>query len=534
MARCFPEKTHVVRSCDKPWVSRRMRRLIRRKKRAFRKWGKSEVYWQKANRAENEIKENKMRFFDKVKKKVVDSNNPREYYRAIKLLQTDDSSPQWSIKSLFPSLSDSEISEKSAEFFNDISNEFTPVDPPTSQDFSNLAPSSNEIRLRILKMKKPKTRVFGDIDCRLLKKYAAMLSVPLAIIFKQIFATLAWPEIWKRETVTLLPKNKSPSGLAQLRNISCTPFFSKLLETFILDGLKQTIKLSGSQFGGKKGQGVDHLLIETWDEIHRNLERGSTAVNIMAVDYQKAFNRLDHTKCIKALEDLGGRPEYIALVNAFLYNRKMTVKISNTYSKLRQVNGGAPQGSILGCFLFCAAINILFNVRPDRVPSGNMVDSTEISPIRGPAPDNYSSSESDGDEVGRFFSWSRPRRINDTIDSVFLDQSEARDVLEIDAPDTAPVVLGYIDDFNVIEPLDERLKRTHYTTEKTTATIHAQDSDSIFENLSSLSSDLGMKINPDKTQILCISSAAATDMTSFIRYEGKKIESSNELKILGF
>ena len=536
---CFPKRKHVIRSCDKPWVTKRIRRLIRRKKRAFRKGGKTEVYRIKAERAETETKMNRIRFLDKVKKDMLTNNNVRGYYRAMKLLETDDCPPQWSVHKMFPGLSEDSIAEKAAEFFNAISNEFREVDPPVpDEDFGALAPSADDIRRRILKMKKPKGLVKGDIDHRLLNRYAALLSVPLATIFKQVFSTLQWPSIWKNETVTLLPKNKSPSGLAQLRNISCTPFFSKLLETFILDGLKSTISLAGSQFGGKKGQGIDHMLIETWDEIQKGLEHGSTAVNIMAVDFEKAFNRMDHSKCLLALEQLGGKKAYISLVNAFLSGRRMSVKVGESVSTPRLVSGGAPQGCILGGFLFCATIDSLLNITPNMTETRDDLTSTdsslEISPIRAPLNASLGSGDSSDSEVNNFFRWFAPRQINDTLESQGLNSTQARDLLDVDEINLTTTVKGYIDDFNVIEIMDERLKVTHHTTNRTTSTIRADKCEKIFSALDRESSDLGMKINPIKTQVLCISAAAATDTSSYIRFQGEKIKSTSELKILGF
>ena len=533
---CFPRKKHIVRSCDKPWVSNRIRRLIRRKKRAYRKGGKSQTYIRKAKVAEKEILINKIRFLDKVKDGIRKDGDVRGFYRAVKLLETEETPPRWNIKSLFPQKTDKEIAEVSAEFFNRISNEFVPVAPPlTDGSFINLAPSTNDIRLRILKMKKPKGRVPGDIDHRLLGKYAAMLAIPLAKIFRNVYRTLEWPRLWKRETVSLLPKGKSPASLSEIRNISCTPFFSKVLETFLLDGLKSTISLSTSQFGGKKGQGIDHLLIETWDEIHKGLERGATAVNLMAVDYQKAFNRLDHTKCLEALGELGGKKEYIALVNAFLCGRTMSIKIGEAYSDPRTVNGGAPQGSILGCFLFCATINKLFAVRPSELQDRSLPASESSSDSLTPPSPSESDNDSSEDEKIAFFRWFKPNRINDTLDSLDLDVRQRRTILELDEPDHGdPSLKGYIDDFNVIESLDERLKVTHHTTGRTKSKLEAAKSGQVFDELGQASGELGMKINPLKTQLLCISSAASTTTSSYIRHTGGKIESNDELKILGF
>ena len=541
---CFPLKKHIIRSCDKPWVSKRIKRLIRRRNRSFKRWGKGAEWQRKANIVSNELLMNKVRYLNKIKENMKSGNNIKEYFRAIKLLQTEEPPTKWDIGSLFPGKGNGEISERAAEFFNKISNEFTPIARPNSPTTRALPPTLNQIRKRILKMKKPKSSVPGDIDHRLLSKFAGMLAVPLSIIFRSVYASNEWPELWKLETVSLIPKNKAPESLAQMRNISCTPFFSKLLETFVLEGLKETITLSRLQFGGKKGQGVDHMLIEAWNEIHKALEVGGTSINIMAVDFEKAFNRLDHSKCVSALRQLGGTEQYLGLVSAFLHDRKMTVKVGDAKSAPRVVTGGAPQGSILGCFLFCAYVNSLLQVKAERRP---VAATVEDSPPRAgdlnlddsvPAEPNLTDDSLTGDdsedELASFFRWHNPRRLNDTIASDNLNNSAVRDFLDLDKPDSDPLTMGYIDDLNVIERLDERLRISHHTTGRTTTKLRADQSELIFERLEELSSDLGMKINPAKTQVLCISTAAGVDAKSFIVHKGSKINSTGELKILGF
>ena len=237
------------------------------------------------------------------------------------MLQSPNSPTQpWTINSMFPGVGDLEIANTAAEYFNKISKEFTPVakPPPVIASSRIASPTPWQIEARIRRMKKPKGRVEGDIDARLLTRFGRLLSFPLAKLFDIILAGSSWPESWKTETVTLIPKKGTPETLADLRNLSCTPFFSKLLETFILDELKSTTSLSREQFGGKKGQGVDHILIEIWDFIHRSLEDPEAAVGLMAVDFHKAFNRMCHHSCIKALRELVAEEHVLSIVQSFL------------------------------------------------------------------------------------------------------------------------------------------------------------------------------------------------------------------------
>ena len=148
-----------------------------------------------------------------------------------------------------------------------------------------------------------------------------------------------------------------PANLGELRNLSCTPLFSKVLESFVLTKLKEEIKLSSRQYGGIKASSTDHFLLETWDRITNALNEPNSAANLISIDFQKAFNRMDHTKCLESLANLNANDESIDLVAAFLYNRTMSVKIGSSFSSPWPVPGGSPQGSILGNFLFCASTN---------------------------------------------------------------------------------------------------------------------------------------------------------------------------------
>ena len=77
-------------------------------------------------------------------------------------------------------------------------------------------------------------------------------------------------------------------------------------------------------------------------------------MNLVSVDFEKAFNRMDHGQCLSSLHSLGATEETVSFVAAFLYGRKMSVKIKGKFSAPRDVPAGAPQGSILGGYLFCA------------------------------------------------------------------------------------------------------------------------------------------------------------------------------------
>ena len=323
-------------------------------------------------------------FLDKVLVKTKATGNTRSFYNTVNTFKTKESAKQFDVASLYPDSSDIEIAEIIAAFFNRISTEYEPIPDPIREDSEVIHVLPHEISARLKNFKKPKGQVIGDINPQLVTKFHDILALPLSIIFNQTLNMLSWPHLWKTETVTVIPKNSAPAGLTELRNLSCTPLYSKILESFILDQLRKETKLSNRQFGGIKGCGTDHFLVETWDAIMLALEEESSAANLLSVDFEKAFNRMDHSKCINALADLGASQKCIGWVSAFLFGRRMSVKIRDSFSTPRSVPGGSPQGSILGNFLFCATTDKFASVNCRSFSSSDSSASSDDSFVTAP------------------------------------------------------------------------------------------------------------------------------------------------------
>ena len=140
--------------------------------------------------------------------------------------------------------------------------------------------------------------------------------------------------------------------MGDLRNISCTVLPSKIFESFVLNWLSSKVTCKRNQYGGVKGCGVSHLLVDNWDEVLTNLEDARAATMVTAIDYAKAFNRLSFQHCLEAFARKGASSETIKLLATFLSDRTMSVMVHLAWSDPLPVYGGVPQGSILGVLLF--------------------------------------------------------------------------------------------------------------------------------------------------------------------------------------
>ena len=263
---------------------------------------------------------------------------------------------------MFPNEPDEDIVEKLSLFFNKISTEYTPLrdeEIPVSYSKNLPALTHEQVRRRMLKMSKPTSTVPGDLPPILYKHYANLIAGPVVSIFNSAIRHAEWPALWSVEYVSVIPRVTSPESVDQCRNIACTNFLSKVLESFVLDWIREEVKLSSKQYGGEPGCGPAHFLLQMNEFIHSSLEDNRAGVVMTSMNFSKAFNRLSHLTCLTELNKKGASTDMMKLVSCFLRGRKMSVRLGGTSSKFRPVNAGAPQGSVLGCFLFNVGIDTL-------------------------------------------------------------------------------------------------------------------------------------------------------------------------------
>ena len=123
-------------------------------------------------------------------------NARRNFFRNIKAFQSRDRPKAFDPLSLFPGKSEAEAATELAKFFNRISAEFQPLEPPDiprthDRDMPILEPY--QVEGRIHAFKKPKSMVRGDIFPALFHRYATLLAIPLTNIYNCLLYTSPSP-----------------------------------------------------------------------------------------------------------------------------------------------------------------------------------------------------------------------------------------------------------------------------------------------------------------------------------------------------
>ena len=112
------------------------------------------------------------------------------------------------------------------------------------------------------------------------------------------------------------------------------------------------------QFVFQQKYSTTHAVIHHTVKIRHETDKGNYACGIF-VDFQKAFDTVDHHILLKKLEYYVVRGIFSKCLALYLSNRKQFVSINCYNSNLADVNRGVSQGSILGLLLFLIYINNL-------------------------------------------------------------------------------------------------------------------------------------------------------------------------------
>ena len=386
----FPLKTVKRKETDLPWFNGVARKMTK-KQAIYKPEGKSERWVKQCEKVESYLAQRQKIFLKNQRDKLLGPDAASNFFRYVKAFKSVDKPQDFNIKGLRPNNSEEEIASEAAGFFNRISSEFQALDagdvPSTyHREFPLLSPA--QVQKMLKDTKKTKSMVTGDIFPKLVERCAAYLAWPLSAIFNQIIRTYVWPLHWKKEFITLIPKKSSPDDFCDLRNISCTIFFSKVFERYVLQCLEEEISLKPNQYGGVKGCSTTHMVIDILQEICENAEDYRSATVLCAIDFAKAFNRMSFQHCLEALRKKNASTPVIRLIATFLTNRTMTVKVGKPWSNPLPVNGGSPQGSRLGIILFNVTTDTLENdfelFESRRLGIITLPDPEDVSPVRDP------------------------------------------------------------------------------------------------------------------------------------------------------
>ena len=200
----FPLARVRRRSNEDPWITRKIRRLWKKKVRVYKKEGKSDKWWRVDSDLQREIGEAKSDFVERL---LEGGNNGKSFYAATRKLSAAKTTQEWTVSDLFVGLKDEEVADKVLDYFGGIAKSDRPGIPDLPRVHGGLDDFTVERTADLLRRaKKTDSIVEGDPLPRLFKAYPEQFALPVSLIFDRINRTGRWPEKWKVEHLTIIPK----------------------------------------------------------------------------------------------------------------------------------------------------------------------------------------------------------------------------------------------------------------------------------------------------------------------------------------
>lgn len=389
---------------DKPWVTAEFRRLIRSRQFAW-STGDRCSFNKLRNRVNRLAKVLRADYYNKIAQKL-HKQNPRVWWQGINKLT--GRATKTSLQPLIDSAADGDIQYFASSvnrILCEVSQDLKPVIPPHhnfqmttnrldvtqpfSDDSSTTSQTNNIHEITVIEVFNELERIDvhkspgpDGLPNWALREYAFAISEPLCHIFNYSLQNGVMPDIWKAANVVLIPKCHPPTSIKDdLRPISLTATLSKVLERLI--GRRFLLNISSKfdtrQYGALKGRSTLHALIDVTHMCHQALDN-CQSVRCLFVDFRKAFDHVDHGTALRKMAELNIDDIYLRWMRSYLSDRRQRVKVGNVVSPWLRPNGGMPQGSYLGPYVFLIMINDLIA----NVPLIKFVDDVTAIEIVNP------------------------------------------------------------------------------------------------------------------------------------------------------
>ena len=216
---------------------------------------------------------------------------------------------------------------------------------------SNIALNKDLLKSSLKCLKPGKASGPDDISSRGLRLIGDVFLDCFMPLAQRSILECKFPSQWKQAQVKCLHKKGSTLDCGNYRPISLLSIPGKLLENVVSQQLDNFLygnnQISLNQWGFRKGGSPELLLLSLTERWRLALDE-SKVIAVVFIDFQKAFDCVNHTVLMDKLHSIGISGSFYDWLLNYLENRKQFVTVNGSNSELLEIDTGVPQGSLLG------------------------------------------------------------------------------------------------------------------------------------------------------------------------------------------
>ena len=172
-------------------------------------------------------------------------------------------------------------------------------------------------------------------------------------ICQQIWKTQQWPQDWKRSVFISILKTGNVKECSNYCTTALIAHARKVMLKILQARLQQYVNcdLPDVQAGFGKGKEPE-IKLPTSAESSEKQESSRKNIYFCFIDYNKAFDCLDHNKLWKILKEIGIPDHLTCLLRNLYAGQEETVRTGHGTTDWFQIGKGVRQGCILSSCLF--------------------------------------------------------------------------------------------------------------------------------------------------------------------------------------